>query len=203
MPPITIPRDDMQKRLEFATQDSHFLFNGKIYDRKDGVSMGSPLAPLLAEIFLLEFEKKHLPSFKEMGIVCWKCYVDDTFVLLDPKVSAKDIAAQLSQCHPSLKFTCEEEYTTTNKDLTKEGLPKKKFLNNNPYSTDKNDSTKERKSISRIALSFLGVLVERQPSIGFQTRKNSKHYTIAVPYRLHHRQSQTFLRHLPNMQTSS
>jgi hypothetical protein len=173
-PLTTIPRADMKKLLEFATQHSHFLFNGKIYDQKDGVSMGSPLAPLLAETFLQDFEKKHLPSFKEKGIVYWKRYVDDTFVLLDSKVSAEDMAAQLSQCDPCLKFTCEEEYTITNKDLSKEGSPKKTFSHKIQYLTEKKDSTAEKKPIRRIALSFLDVLVERQPSIGFETRKYRK-----------------------------
>ena len=30
----------------------HFLFNGKFYDQIDGVAMGSPLAPVLTNIFL-------------------------------------------------------------------------------------------------------------------------------------------------------
>jgi len=104
-----IKREDMKRLLEYATKETHFMFNGKLYNQKDGVSMGSPLAPLLAEIFLQNFEKKHLPAFKEKGIMYWKRYVDDTFVLLDPEVTSDDICAQLSQCHPSLKFTVEEE----------------------------------------------------------------------------------------------
>ena len=66
--PTTIPRADMKKLFKLVTQDSHFLSIGKIYDQKDEVSIGSPLAPLLAEIFSQDFEKKHLPSFKEMDI---------------------------------------------------------------------------------------------------------------------------------------
>ena len=112
-PPPTISEADLKILLEIATQDSHFLFNGKVYDQIDGVSMGSPLAPLLAEIFLQDFEKNHLPRFKEMDIVYWKRYVDDTFVLLDSEVSPSDICARLSQCHPSVKFTVEEENSTT------------------------------------------------------------------------------------------
>jgi hypothetical protein len=81
--------------------------------------MGSPLAPLLAEIFLQHFERKHLPSFKEMGILYWKCYVGDTFVLLDPKVSAKDICTKLSQCHPALKLTVEEERLPIQEEIKK------------------------------------------------------------------------------------
>ncbi|CAF1410790.1 unnamed protein product [Adineta steineri] len=148
--------------------------------------MGSPLAPLLAEIFLQEFEKNHLPSFKEKGIVYWKRYVDDTFVLLDPEVDAKVIAAQLSQCHPSLKFTCEEEYKSTKDDLSKEGTPPMKFLEKKHlektmhYSIKKkrlleeNRLTEKKDPPQKIALSFLDVLVERQPGIGFETRKYRK-----------------------------
>jgi len=32
----------------FATAQTHFLFKGYFYDQVDGVSMGSPLAPVLA-----------------------------------------------------------------------------------------------------------------------------------------------------------
>lgn len=105
-PATTMKREDMKKLLEFATKDSHFLFDGKIYDQIDGVSMGSPLAPLLAEIFLQDFEEKHLHSFKEKGIIYWRRYVDDTFVLLDAKVSPDYICDELSKCHSSIKFTC-------------------------------------------------------------------------------------------------
>ncbi|CAF3447999.1 unnamed protein product [Rotaria sp. Silwood1] len=45
--PPTISREDMKELLDLATEKSHFLFNGQLYDQIDGVSMGSPLAPLL------------------------------------------------------------------------------------------------------------------------------------------------------------
>jgi hypothetical protein len=61
-------RVDMNDLLDLATKNSHFLFDGKLYDQIDGVSMGSPLAPLLAENFLQDFERKYLSSFKNMDI---------------------------------------------------------------------------------------------------------------------------------------
>jgi hypothetical protein len=75
--------------------------------------MGSSLAPLLAEIFLQEFEKKNLRKLKNMGVLFWKRYVDDTFVLLHPKASTKVLCYKLSQLHRSLKFTSEEENKET------------------------------------------------------------------------------------------
>ena len=45
-------RDEFVKLLNLAIKNCHFIFNGKCYDQIDGVAMGSPLGPLLANIFL-------------------------------------------------------------------------------------------------------------------------------------------------------
>jgi hypothetical protein len=167
----------MQKLLDFATKKSHFLFNGKVYDQKDGVSMGSPLAPLLAEIFLQDFEKKHLPSFKKMGIVYWKRYVDDTFVLLDPKVSTEDICNKLSQCHPALKFTVEEERLPTREDIKKITYNMENYYSNKNKVAKKEEDTKEKEQdafSNTYLLSFLDVLIQRTPGIGFKTQIHRK-----------------------------
>ncbi|CAF2897238.1 unnamed protein product [Rotaria sp. Silwood2] len=96
VPPSSMERKDMKKLLEFATQYSHFLFNSKVYDQVDGVSIESPLAPLRAGTFLQDSEKKHLSLFDIMGIGYWKCYVDDTFVLIGSRISPDDICTRLS-----------------------------------------------------------------------------------------------------------
>ena len=84
------------------------------------------------------------------------------------------MAVRLSQCDPSFKFTCEEKYITTNKDLSKQGSLKQTFSHKKQHLTEKKDSTAKEKPIPRIALSFLDVLVKRQPGIGSQTRKYRK-----------------------------
>ena len=40
-----------------ATAQTHFSFNGSFYDQIDGVAMGSPLAPGLANLFMGHHEK--------------------------------------------------------------------------------------------------------------------------------------------------
>ena len=40
------------KKLDFATSGTHFLFDGSIYDQIDGVAMGSPLDPIVANLFV-------------------------------------------------------------------------------------------------------------------------------------------------------
>ena len=64
-------RSELEKLLTICTQESHFQFNGEIFDQIDGVAMGSPLGPLFANIFMSEFERKHMNKLKELGIRIW------------------------------------------------------------------------------------------------------------------------------------
>ena len=43
--------------LSLATEDPHFVFDGTLYKQIDGVAMGSPLGPTLANAFLIYHEK--------------------------------------------------------------------------------------------------------------------------------------------------
>ncbi len=45
-------RLDMERALGYCLKDNNFVFNGKLYTQIDGIAMGSPLAPILADIFL-------------------------------------------------------------------------------------------------------------------------------------------------------
>ena len=47
----------MKKLLKDACSKTAFIFIDKIYKQIDGVSMGSPLGPLLANVFMRELEK--------------------------------------------------------------------------------------------------------------------------------------------------
>ena len=49
---------EFKELLYLATKESYFIFNGKLYKQVDGVAMGSPLGPTLANAFLVHFEKK-------------------------------------------------------------------------------------------------------------------------------------------------
>ena len=134
--------------------------------------MGSPLAPLFAEIFLQDFEKKHLPSIKSMGIIHWKRYVDDTFVLVDPELDIKNILPTLSSFHPCVQFTHEEEYLPENKNASE---PQDTIQPNRvAESTTESEATtaSEQPAQNNNVLSFLDVLVERHhdSEVGFQTK---------------------------------
>ena len=48
--------------LEFCLTQTCFLFQGMYYQQTQGAAMGSPISPLIANIFMEEFEVKALQS---------------------------------------------------------------------------------------------------------------------------------------------
>ena len=53
----------LKKLFVFATSQTHFIFNSKFCNQIDGVAMGSPLAPVLANIFMGFYESKWLNEY--------------------------------------------------------------------------------------------------------------------------------------------
>ena len=49
--------------LDFCLTHTYFLFQGKYYEQVQGAAMGSPISPVIANIFMEEFEVKALTSF--------------------------------------------------------------------------------------------------------------------------------------------
>ena len=52
-----------------------------MFTQVDGVAVGSPLAPILANIFMVERERNLIPILKD-NLSCWKRHVDDTIVFI-------------------------------------------------------------------------------------------------------------------------
>ena len=44
--------------LEFCLKNSYFLFQGDYYEQVYGAVMGSPISPIVANLFMEEFETK-------------------------------------------------------------------------------------------------------------------------------------------------
>ena len=90
-----------------CTKEMHFSFNGVIYRQVDGVAMGSPLGPVLANVFMVELEKSLVPQLGD-NIKLWYRYVDDTFTIIR-KGKVEEVLASLNRFHESIKFTYEKE----------------------------------------------------------------------------------------------
>ena len=97
----------MKTLLEMCTKDMHFTFDGKIYRQVDGVAMGSPLGPVIANVFMVELERRLMPSMGD-NVALWFRYVDDTFTFIK-KGETESIVQILNSFHDSIKFTFEKE----------------------------------------------------------------------------------------------
>ncbi|XP_068739114.1 uncharacterized protein [Montipora capricornis] len=80
-PGLAISPADLKTLFSFATAGTHFLFKGAFHDQVDGVAMGSPLAPVLANLFMGHHEKNWLDNFSSSQVLFYRRYVDDTFCL--------------------------------------------------------------------------------------------------------------------------
>ena len=49
---LDISESDLIELLNIATKDELFQLNGKPYEQTDGVAIGSPLGPLMANAFM-------------------------------------------------------------------------------------------------------------------------------------------------------
>ena len=108
-PSIKMSRTQLKKLFHFATAQTHFLFNGDYYDQVDGVAMGSPLGPVLANLFMSHYEKIWLDNYQGPPVKFYKRYVDDIFCLFDNLDQAKEFLEYLNRQHACIKFTMEEE----------------------------------------------------------------------------------------------
>ena len=51
---LNITKPDLVELLGIATKNQLFQFQGSLYEQVDGVAMGSPLGPLMANTFILQ-----------------------------------------------------------------------------------------------------------------------------------------------------
>ena len=93
----------MKELLELCTKELHFSFNGKMYKQVDGVVMGNPLGPVIANIFMVELETKQVPKLAAI-LENWHRYVDDTIAFVREGQVDKIIKI-LNRYHKDIKFT--------------------------------------------------------------------------------------------------
>ena len=97
----------MREFILLCTKNVHFTFNCEMFTQVDGVAMGSPLAPVLAGIFMVGLEKNLIPILKD-HLSCWRQYVDGTICFIKNGL-VEHVLSTLNNFHSSVKFTYETE----------------------------------------------------------------------------------------------
>ena len=80
-------KSDFKKLLEFSLLDSIFIFDGKLYKQTDGLAMGNPIAPTVANIFMSQLEEKYLHEYSPifLPLLYHRC-LDNTCVFSKIKI---------------------------------------------------------------------------------------------------------------------
>ena len=102
--------------LKFSLQNSlqsfeslFLLWCERFYNQIDGVAMGSPLAPVLANIFMGFYESKWLNEYNLNNPKFYLRYVDDILAAFDKEQDSLNFLNFLNKRHPNIKFTIEKQ----------------------------------------------------------------------------------------------
>ena len=92
--------------LEFCLKNTYFSFQGRFYEQTEGAAMGSPISPIVANLFIEDLEIQAINTSITPPAL-WKRFVDDTFTIIK-KDNRNSFLQHLNSIHPNIKFTCEE-----------------------------------------------------------------------------------------------
>ena len=105
---------DQFRELLQLIMDNVFIFDGRTYHQHEGLPMGGPASPPLANAFLCHHETTWISDCPiEYRPVFYKRYVDDTFLLFRNHAHVESFCSFLNTRHPAIKFTSEVENNNT------------------------------------------------------------------------------------------
>ena len=87
---------------------NNFIFNGLHFLQKMGCPMGTKCAPSYANIFMGDFEEKHIYPFNNQYSTVYLRYIDDIFMIWKgTKEQLDNFNKDLNEKHPTIKFEFE------------------------------------------------------------------------------------------------
>ena len=103
-----IPTNDIMELLTFCVTTTAFQLGEDYYQQTEGMAMGSPLSPVIANIYMEHFEDMAL-EMAPLKPSVWLRYVDDTFVLWEHQEDVAAFLEHINSLRPSIQFTMERE----------------------------------------------------------------------------------------------
>ena len=85
--------------LEFCLKNTYFSFQGQFYEQVEGAAMGSPVSPIVANLYMEYLEQK--------ALMFWCKYVGDTFVIHKEAIK-QGFLQHINSVDPVIRFTVED-----------------------------------------------------------------------------------------------
>ena len=106
--PVVI--DEILNLFQVCVGQNYFSYNDKFYIQKDGLPMGSPISPILADLFMDNIENIIFNSILCNNLLFWYRYVDDILGCFVGSTRQLDIFHKfINSIHPKIKFKIENE----------------------------------------------------------------------------------------------
>ena len=91
--------------LGFCLHNTYFSSHNKFYEQVKGVAMGSPVSPIVTNLYMEHFEREALQSASHPPRF-WFRYVDDTWVI-QQRAHKQEFQEHINSIDPAIKFTVE------------------------------------------------------------------------------------------------
>ncbi|XP_023821902.1 uncharacterized protein LOC111949272, partial [Oryzias latipes] len=104
--------DHICELLEVCLNSTYFQFRGNFYRQRHSCAMGSPISPIVANLYMEEVERRALDSFPGTTPSHWFRYVDDTWV----KIKSQEVETftdHINAVDKNIKFTREDTKDNT------------------------------------------------------------------------------------------
>ena len=98
--------EDIILLLEFCLKNTYFSFQGQFYEQVEGAAMGSPVSPIVANLYMEYLEQKALSTAPNPPKF-WGRYVDDTFVI-HKEANKQSFLQHINSVDPANRFTVED-----------------------------------------------------------------------------------------------
>ena len=103
-----IPTDNLMEMLTFFEETIYFGVGCNIYRQEEGLAMGSPLSPLLCNVYMEYFEEMALGSKSLKPSLCLK-FGDDTFIISHYQENDRTLLDHVNSIRPSIQFILEKK----------------------------------------------------------------------------------------------
>ena len=96
-----------QKSTFWSSASKHILplFQGRYHEKVHGTAIGSPISPLIANLFMEKLEDKTITVLPLPHL--WLRYVDDTFIIQQAEHSHQ-LLKHINSQDPHIQFTTED-----------------------------------------------------------------------------------------------
>ena len=91
--------------LEFGLRSTYFTFQNQYYEQVKGAVMGSPISPIVANLYMENFEMSHY--YITTPPLMWKRFVDDTCVIIK-EAHKQEFLEHINSIDPHIQFTSED-----------------------------------------------------------------------------------------------